>query len=125
MTIQYKFKGGMSMEIDYVAIGQRIRKFRLERGLTQERLSEMSGLTPAHFSHVETGNTKVSLPSLLQIASALDVTLDDLVFDNLNHIKHVSLKEMDTLLADYTDKEARALISITEAGKSALRYIEQ
>lgn len=83
----------------------------------------MAGLTPAHFSHVETGNTKVSLPSLLQIAAALDVTLDDLVCDSLTHTKHVSMKEMDVLLSDCSDAEARALVTIAEAGKQALRTI--
>lgn len=112
------------MEIDYTAIGGRVRKFRMERGMTQERLSELSGLTPAHFSHIETGNTKVSLPSLLQIAMALGVTLDDLVCDNLSHTKHVSLKEMDALLSDCSDAEVRALVTITEASKKALRTIE-
>lgn len=111
------------MEIDYMAIGSRVRKFRLERGMTQERLSELSGLTPAHFSHIETGNTKVSLPSLLQIAMALGVTLDDLVYANLVHTKHVALKEMDALLSDCTDAEARALVTIAEAGKKAIRTI--
>ncbi len=109
------------MEIDYIAIGRRIRKFRLERGMTQERLSEMSELTPAHFSHIETGNTKVSLPSLLQIAKSLDVTLDDLVFDNISHTKHVSMKEMDDLLSDCSDTEAHALVIVAEAAKQALR----
>ncbi len=112
------------MKIDYVAIGQRIRKFRLERGFTQERLSEMAGLTSAHFSHVETGNTKVSLPSLLRIAASLDVTLDDLVCGNLTHTKHVSMKEMDALLSDCTDTEARALVTIAEAGKQAIRMVK-
>lgn len=111
------------MEIDYIAIGARVRKFRLERGMTQERLSELSGLTPAHFSHIETGNTKVSLPSLLQIAVALDVTLDDLVCDNLAHTKHVALKEMDVLLSDCSDAETRALVTIAEASKKAIRDI--
>jgi len=123
MTVQYKFGGG-HVEINYLAIGQRIRKFRLERKYTQEKLAEMAGLTPAHFSHVETGNTKVSLPSLLQIAVSLDVTLDDLVCDNLTHTKHVSMKEMDTLLSDCSDAEARALVTIMEAGKQAIRSVK-
>lgn len=112
------------MNIDYIGIGSRIRKIRLNKGITQERLSEMSELTPAHFSHIETGTTKVSLPSLLQIAYALDVTLDDLVFDNLSHTKHVSLKEMDLLLADCSDEEAKALITIVEASKRAIRHMK-
>lgn len=113
------------MEIDYIAIGKRIRKYRLAQNMTQDKLSELAGLTPAHFSHVESGNTKVSLPSLLRIAMSLNVTLDDLVFDNISHTKHVSLKEMDTILSDCSDAEAHALVTITAAGKSAIRDLNK
>lgn len=111
------------MTIDYNAIGRRIRKFRELRRRTQEWVAEHSDFTPTHLSHIETGNTKVSLPSLLRIANALDVTLDDLVYDNLPHTKHVSLKEMDALLADCSDEEARALVTIATASKEVIRKI--
>lgn len=109
------------MEVDYISIGKRVKQFRSKRGLSQEVVSELSGLTPAHFSHVETGNTKVSLPSLVKIANALDVTMDDLLTDNIPHTKHVTMKEMNDLLSDCTDGEARALLHILKAGKEALR----
>ena len=111
------------MEIDYIALGQRIRKFRLAVGMTQEKLAELADLTPAHASHIETGNTKVSLPTLVNIAAALQVTLDDLMMENVCHTKHISLKEMNAVLADCTDAEAKALVTITSAGKQALRMI--
>jgi transcriptional regulator with XRE-family HTH domain len=109
------------MEVDYISIGKRVKMFRQKQGLSQETLSEMSGLTPAHFSHVETGNTKVSLPSLVSIASALDVTMDDLLADSIAHTKHVTMKEMNSLLLDCTDSEYRALLHIMKASKEAIR----
>ena len=109
------------MEIDYIAIGKRVKAFRQKLGMSQEALSEKSGLTPAHFSHVETGNTKVSLPSLVSIANALDVTMDDLLADNLPHTEHVTKKEMNELLSDCTDGEYRALLHIMTASKEAIR----
>lgn len=111
------------MEIDYIGIGKRVKYFRKKQGLSQEALSEMSGLTPAHFSHVETGNTKVSLPSLVSIANALDVTMDDLLVDSIPHTTHVTMKEMNDLLSDCTDAEARALLHIMAASKAALRKL--
>lgn len=110
-----------NMEVDYISIGRRVKIFRQKRGLSQEKLSEMSGLTPAHFSHVETGNTKVSLPSLVSIANALDVTMDDLLSDSISHTKHVTMKEMNSLLSDCTDSEYRALLHIMQASKEAIR----
>lgn len=109
------------MEIDYIAIGKRVRKLRQQRGLSQEQLSERSGLTPPHVSHVETGNTKISLPSLVNIANALDATMDDLLADSISHTTHVTMKEMNDLLSDCSDSECRALLHIMTASKEALR----
>lgn len=51
--------------MDYYAIGQRIRKIRKAHKLSQETLSERIGISVTHMSHIETGNTKLSLPRAL------------------------------------------------------------
>ena len=56
------------MEIDYKAIGQRIKIARIKKGITQEAVADLIDITPAHMSNVETGKTKVSLPTLIAIA---------------------------------------------------------
>lgn len=67
--------------MDYYAIGQRIRRFRRAYGLSQEELSERVGISTTHMSHIETGNTKLSLPVLVLLAEALEVRCDDLLYD--------------------------------------------
>lgn len=111
------------MEIDYVAIGRRIRAYRLERKLSQEMLSEKADVTPAHFSHIERGNTKPSLPTLIRIANALNVSLDDLLCDNLNKSLHVRVKDVNDLLSDCTIQEIKALTEILATAKKALRSL--
>ena len=64
------------MEIDYKAIGQRIKIARIKKGITQEAVADLIDITPAHMSNVETGKTKVSLPTLIEIANALSVSVD-------------------------------------------------
>ena len=56
-------------------IGNRIRKYRKESGLTQEELAERIDRSPAFVGHVEAPNIKkaVSLDTLFAIAQALDV----------------------------------------------------
>lgn len=68
-------------EVDYVKIGMRIKKLRTEKGLTQAELSDMAGCSNNYLSHVETAQSKVSLSVLLQIATALDVSLDYFLLD--------------------------------------------
>ena len=68
-------------DVDYERIGSRIRKLRTERGLTQAALSDLAGCSNNYLSHVETGQTKVSLGMLMRIASALEVSLDWFLLD--------------------------------------------
>ena len=68
--------------MDYYKIGQKIRKYRKAYNLSQEQLAEKVGISVTHMSHIETGNTKLSLPVLVDISKALDVRSDDLLFDS-------------------------------------------
>lgn len=65
--------------MDYYKIGQKIRKIRKAHGLSQEELAERIGISTTHMSHIETGNTKLSLPVFVDIAAALEVRTDELL----------------------------------------------
>lgn len=67
------------MEIDYKALGKRIKICRINQNMTQERLAYKAGITPTHCSNIETGSTKVSLNTLVNIANALSVSVDDIL----------------------------------------------
>ena len=45
------------MEVDYKAIGQRIKIARIKKGVTQETVVVLIDISPAHMSNVETGKT--------------------------------------------------------------------
>ncbi|MDO5783775.1 MAG: helix-turn-helix transcriptional regulator [Eubacteriales bacterium] len=71
----------MQPEIDYVKIGQRIKTARLEKGLKQTELGTMVGCSNNHMSHIEVGQTKVSLSMLLKLSLALDKDFDYFLLD--------------------------------------------
>ena len=71
----------MQPEIDYVKIGQRIRAARLEKGYSQADLGALVGCSNNHMSHVEVGQTKVSLQMLLKLAFVLDKNFDYFLLD--------------------------------------------
>ncbi|MBE6612083.1 MAG: helix-turn-helix transcriptional regulator [Ruminococcaceae bacterium] len=62
-------------ESEYRQIGLKIAYYRKLRGLTQEQLAEKIDRTPAFIGHVEAPNINkaVSLDTLFEIASVLDV----------------------------------------------------
>ena len=111
------------MGIDYFAIGDRIRGFREALHWTQAKLGEIAKVEPSNISHIERGATKVSFPTLLQIANALNVCMDDLVYDSIDHNLHVSVKMMDDVLSDCSDLEVMAIVSIANATKQTFRKV--
>lgn len=62
-----------------MTIGERIRKYRKERGWTQSQLAEEADLFTSYISHYEAGIWLPSLLNIIAIADALNVSLDDLV----------------------------------------------
>lgn len=109
------------MELDYNAIGKRIRTARKSLDLTQEELAEQVNLSIPHMSHIERGRTKVSLPSLILIANALNTTVDNLLYDNLSIAVDSFDKDFKDLLTDCTDDEKRVIYTAAEQVKHALK----
>lgn len=69
------------MKIDYIAIGLRIRKLRKQKFWTQEKLAEKADIAPDYLCRIELGKKHPSLKSVLLIANALNITVDDLLID--------------------------------------------
>jgi|YelNatPaOPRAMG01_1025707.scaffolds.fasta_scaffold145167_1 transcriptional regulator with XRE-family HTH domain len=59
-------------------VGQKIRNIRKEKGLTQEELGNLCGLSYKFISDVERGKQNPSLDSLASIAKGLNVQLSTL-----------------------------------------------
>lgn len=71
----------MQPQIDYVKIGQRIKAARLEKGYSQADLGALIGCSNNHMSHVEVGQTKVSLAMLLKLSLVLEKNFDYFLLD--------------------------------------------
>lgn len=100
--------------MDYYKIGQRIRKYRKAHNLSQEELSEKIGISVTHMSHIETGNTKLSLPVLVDIACTLQVHTDDLIFDAPTS-KDIACREINELLNTRTPEITNIFVDTVKA----------
>lgn len=56
-------------------IGETIRNFRLQKGMSQGDIEKRTGLLRCYLSRVENGHTIPSLDTLAKIASAMDIQL--------------------------------------------------
>ena len=106
--------------MDYYQIGQRIRKLRKAHGLSQEQLAEQVDISTTHMSHIETGNTKLSLPVLVDIAAALEVRTDDLLHDSSATTAGTVLEEIATVLNRCSAKEAKVIADVVKATKLSM-----
>ena len=59
------------MALDYTIVGERLKKARLDKKLTQENLSEQLGISVAFLSKVERGNSHVNLKRLNQFSKCI------------------------------------------------------
>ena len=63
--------------------GRNMRRFRLERGLSQEALAERMGVDRAHVSSMERGQQNVTLLTIWQAAQALNKKTGELLDENV------------------------------------------
>lgn len=109
------------MGIDYVFIGQRIKQKRTERGLTQDKLSELVGIGPSHMSHIESGSTVPSFEVFISILNALDCSADELLCREVNSAKPICDNWLTELIQDCTPTETKILSDTLVSLKMILR----
>lgn len=68
----------MTDEIKW-AFGLAVKLARTRRGWTQDRLGDAAGLDRAHISRIESGDRDVAITTQQKIATALGVSLSELV----------------------------------------------
>ena len=100
--------------MDYYKFGQRIRKLRKARGLSQENLAEMLDISVTHMSHIETANTKMSFSLIIKIAEILDVSLDYLVYDKDRNENSFS-QQIAEITSNCSDKDKRIILDTVKA----------
>jgi transcriptional regulator with XRE-family HTH domain len=91
-----------------VDIGNVIRSYRAERGLSQGDIERRTGLLRCYLSRVENGHTVPSLETLAKIAEALDITLADFFPGS----ETPSERDAQKMLGELSDDEVRFLAEI-------------
>lgn len=71
-----------AFEPDYPEVGERLRTRRRARGLSLRELAVRLGVSPSLISQIERGRARPSVSTLFAIASELDASLDELLFND-------------------------------------------
>lgn len=109
------------MEQELLALGQRIKAVRIERGMSQAELAEKANVGLPHISDIERGMTHTKILTFARIAEALQVSADDLLRINIPQVKVLYQSELAELLKDCTPTEMDSLLQILRQVKAAFQ----
>ncbi|MBU5626979.1 helix-turn-helix domain-containing protein [Oscillibacter sp. MSJ-2] len=103
--------------MNYVLLGKRIRDERLMQRLTLEKLAERTDKSINFIGQIERGEGKPSLETLVDIANALGVTVDSLLYDNINANDNSISKEVLSLITSFDDRGKRFILDVVKRYK--------
>ena len=103
------------MIIDYKLIGQRIKTHRIEKKLTQENVAEFLGISVSYVSRIERAAVKISLETLVKMASFLEVKpafLIDGTTTDSNDYLHMELADA---ISGFDSNKMKLLLEISQS----------
>jgi len=109
------------MALNFIIIGRRVKEIRLQRKISQAVLAEWIDMSVTYISHIETAKKHASLETLVRIADAFGVTVDQLLNGNQENDPAEYRAEMVQLVEDCTSYEKRIIYEIAFASKMSIR----
>ncbi len=95
-------------------LGANIKKYRLEKGFTQDQAAEKCGLSSVYYRQIEQGNKVPRLETFLKIAEMLETPTDKLFAGNVSWTESIEtydiLEKLNALPEDRR-KEAISLLN--------------
>ena len=99
------------------SIGERLARFRKERGMTQVELADKIGITQSFVTSYERNRLRLHPEMLMRFAMALDVATDDILgFNTKGSEPTLSLKIVRRMrrIADLNPSKQKALLQIID-----------
>lgn len=94
-------------------IGKKLRQLRIEKEMTLKDLANKVNLTTSHISQIENNKTVPSIPTLMELAKALDVSIIEFFADELlKEPKVMNKREWTNVLMPGWDAEVWQLVRI-------------
>ncbi len=102
------------MALDYNIIGERLKKARTDKGLTQEKLAEKLDVSIAFLSRIERGSSHISLKRLSQICDILGITEGSILNGSSNNSHNYLSAEFGDVLKNTTPEKQKLIYKIAK-----------
>lgn len=113
------------MEVNYVQLGQNIKKYRKMANLTQEQLATMTGYSDSHIGQIENAYGIPSYEAVHKIAEALDVTFDQLNYGFIKNADSYFVQELVRVTKQFNgEQKAFAIDMILALAEQMKKHFE-
>lgn len=102
------------MALDYKLMGERLKKARLKKGYTQEKLSELLNVSIAYLSRIETGAAHINLKRLNEICGLLGVSEAYILNGASNNSTSYLNSELSSILKDCTPDKKELIYQVAK-----------
>lgn len=102
------------MAIDYSIMGERLKKARLSKKLTQEDLAEEMDVSVAFLSRIERGKSPINLKRLNQLCSLLDVSEGYILSGTSNNSDSYLVEDFKSILDSCSPSKQKLIYDIAK-----------
>lgn len=94
--------------------GKNLQHYREKAGLSQEQLAEQVERSTIFISYLERGIRHPGLETLILLANALDVSIDNLLGQEVKSYNFSKLKEIEKQIENFSEKERKKFFEIMD-----------
>ena len=102
------------MAIDYSIIGERLKKARQSKNLTQENLAEKLDVSVAFLIRIERGSSHINLKRLNQICDIFDFSEGQILNGSSGNSKNYLNSEFTELLKNSSSEQQKLIYRIAQ-----------
>ena len=101
--------------MDKAALGQKLRQARLDKGYTQQSLSEKADIGEVYLSEIERGLKMPSMNLFIKLITALDISADEILRDEVPTGTDCVYDDLTQKLDSLTPKQRKTAADILDA----------
>ena len=69
----------MTKDERIIAFGRRVREVRKQKGISQEKLAELSNIDRSYMGNIERGEKNITLKKVYEICDALNIEIKEIL----------------------------------------------
>ena len=100
---------------DFIPLGQAIKRVRVARQITREKLAKEAGYAPRHIQAIENDGQFPSVELLIWLARKFDISIDQYVFPKKDTAISTARRQAEAKLDKLDDRELHVVSDMADS----------